>query len=45
MPQAERGDVGPDWYGHLQSKGDYPSLLARRYRSHGHHDDLSRHEG
>jgi hypothetical protein len=29
------------WYGHLHGKGDHPSLLARRYRSHGHRDELS----
>jgi hypothetical protein len=30
------------WYGHLHGKGDHPSLLARRYRSHGHRDELTR---
>ena len=29
------------WYGHLLGRGDNPSLLARRYRSHGHDDELS----
>jgi hypothetical protein len=29
------------WYGHLHCKGGYPSLLARRYRPHGHSDELS----
>jgi hypothetical protein len=24
------------WSGHLHGKGDHPSVLARRYRSHGH---------
>src|ERR1700722_1336835 len=29
------------WYGHWHGQGDDPSLLARRYRSHGHRDELS----
>ena len=33
--------VGMIWYGHLHCKGGYPSLLARRYRPHGHSDELS----
>jgi hypothetical protein len=28
----------------LRGKGDAPSLLARRYRSHGHRDELSQAE-
>ena len=34
------GPLG-SWYGHLRRKGDGPSLLARRYRSHGLGDELS----
>jgi hypothetical protein len=30
------------WYGHLLDRGDDPSVLERRYRSHGRHDELSR---
>jgi hypothetical protein len=33
--------VRMSWYGHLHGKGDHPSLLARRYRSHGRRDELS----
>lgn len=29
------------WYGHLRCKDGYPTLLARRYRPHGHSDEFS----
>src|SRR5450432_3139581 len=34
--------AGEIWYGHPPSGDDNPSLLARRYRSHGRRDELSR---
>ena len=44
MPLVDRSKADRrDWYGHVLSTGDEPSLLARRYRSHGHRDELSRH--
>jgi hypothetical protein len=41
MPPTARILVKESWYGHLRGKGDHPSLLARRYRSHGQGDELS----
>jgi hypothetical protein len=43
MPLADQGKLAhSDWYGHVLGTGDDPSLLARRYRPHGHRDELSR---
>ena len=42
MPLVDRVKLAQaDWYGHVLSTGDDPSLLARRYRPHGHRDELS----
>ena len=41
-PLLAEGLEQGDWYGHVLSTGDDPSLLARRYRPHGHRDELSR---
>jgi len=43
MPLAARCQfLRWDRYGHVLSTGDDPSLLARRYRPHGHRGELSR---
>jgi len=42
LPQTVRVTViRVIWYGHSRCKGGYPSLLARRYRPHGHNDEFS----